>query len=211
MAGSEKDSLRTYRDKRDFRRTPEPPGDRGAGSQKKRIFVIQKHDASRLHYDLRLEIDGVLRSWAVPKGPSTDPRQKRLAVLTEDHPLDYADFEGVIPEDEYGGGTVLVWDAGRYRNLRTDDDGNEIPMAEAFDQGQIEVSLAGKKLRGGYALVHMKGRGEGQWLLVKMRDDEADARRNPTSTEPRSVLSGRTIEEIAAEEGPDQEEEEGGS
>ncbi len=123
--------LETYRSKRDFRRSGEPRGEGQRPKVKKDnnpIFVIQKHDASRLHYDFRLEVDGVLKSWALPKGPSTDPGEKRLAVHVEDHPLEYADFEGTIEEDEYGGGTVLVWDAGPYRNVKTDDDGNEMSM-----------------------------------------------------------------------------------
>jgi DNA ligase D-like protein (predicted 3'-phosphoesterase) len=163
--------------------------------------VIQEHDASSHHYDFRVEVEGTLASWAVPKGPSTDPREKRLAVRTEDHPLDYADFEGVIPDGEYGAGTVLVWDAGPYRNLSRDDDGEECPIDEALERGQAEVWLEGRKLRGGYALVHTELRGNPKnWLLVKMKDEGADARRNPTSTEPESVLSGRTLAEVAEEE-----------
>ena len=195
------DSLKEYFEKRDFRLTGEPKGgERGPSDQP--IFVIQKHDASSLHYDLRLEMDGVLKSWAVPKGPSTDPREKRLAVPTEDHPLEYADFEGVIPEGEYGAGAVMVWDAGRYRNLRAEkEDDDAASMEEALKQGKVEVWLEGEKLTGGYALVRT-GKGENaRWLLIKMRDDQADARRNPTSTEPKSVLSGRTLEEIAEQEG----------
>ncbi len=188
-------SLKTYRSKRDFRKTPEPPGGKKK-SGKKRIFVIQKHDASSLHYDFRLEVDGALVSWAVPKGPSTDPRERRLAVRTEDHPLDYAGFEGTIPEDEYGGGSVIVWDAGSYRNLKVGDDGAEVPMNKAIEDGHVTVSLSGKKLRGGYSLVRTgKGKKE-RWLLVKMDDEGADARRNPVSTEPRSVLSGKKVEEV---------------
>ena len=205
MASSD-DTIDTYSDKRDFRKTPEPSGDSSGDwdEDDNPIFVIQQHDASQMHFDFRIEIDGALASWAVPKGPSTDPSDKRLAVRTEDHPMDYADFEGVIPEDEYGAGTVLVWDAGPYRNLRTDDEGEELPMKDALNQGQVEVWLEGKKLKGGYALVHSKMGGDpDNWLLVKMDDDEADARRNPTSTEPESVLSGRTIEEVADEEGDD--------
>ncbi|HSN82833.1 MAG TPA: DNA polymerase ligase N-terminal domain-containing protein, partial [Polyangiales bacterium] len=161
------------------------------------IFVIQQHDASTMHYDFRIEVDGVLKSWAVPKGPSTDPSEKRLAVATEDHPLKYADFEGIIPEDEYGAGTVIVWDAGPYKNMTEDDDGNEIPIEKALKNGTAEIWLEGKKLRGGYALVHGKMRGKKKnWLLVKMKDDQADARRNPVSTEPKSVLSGRTLEQV---------------
>ena len=196
-----KKSLGEYRSKRDFHKTPEPPGDNGASAQRKRIFVIQKHDASKLHYDLRIEVDGVLMSWVVPKGPSTDPREKRLALPTEDHPLDYADFEGVIAEGEYGGGSVMVWDAGRYRNLKTDDDGNEIDMRQCVDGGHVEISLYGKKLRGGYALIRTDGKSEPEprWLLIKMKDDQADARRNPTSTENKSVLTNRTMKQIATE------------
>jgi DNA ligase D-like protein (predicted 3'-phosphoesterase) len=154
-----------------------------------------------MHFDLRLEVKGVLKSWAVPKGPSTDPSDKRLAVQTEDHPLTYADFEGVIPDDEYGGGTVLVWDAGPYKNITHDDDGNEIPMPDALDNGTVEVWIEGQKVRGGYALVHSKmGGDEKNWLLVKMDDEGADARRNPVNTEPCSVLSGKTLSEIAKAE-----------
>lgn len=196
--------LSTYRSKRDFRKSPEPSGsDGGRPRFRKRgnpMFVIQEHDASHHHYDFRLEVDGVLWSWALPKGPSTDPREKRLAVAVEDHPLDYADFEGIIPDGEYGAGTVVVWDAGPYRNLRQDDDGETIPMDAALEQGQVEVWLEGKKLRGGYALVHSRMRGKEQnWLLVKMKDEGADARRNPTSTQRESVLSGRTLAQVARE------------
>jgi len=192
-----KDPLTTYREKRDFSETHEPPGKKKKGGNKP-IFVIQKHDASRLHYDFRLEIDGVLVSWAVPKGPSTDPREKRLAVRTEDHPLDYADFEGTIPADEYGGGTVLVWDRGTYRNLKEEEsDREKISMAEALEAGHMAVWLEGGKLQGGYALTQVNYRGKDDWLLVKMKDGHADARRNPVSTQPESALTGLTIKEIA--------------
>lgn len=165
------------------------------------IFVIQKHDATNLHYDLRLEIDDTLKSWAVPKGPSTDPRDKRMAVPTEDHPIDYAWFEGTIPEGEYGGGTVMIWDRGKIKNLKTDDDGKEISLGDSYEMGTVEVELKGEKLKGGYALIKMKGGNlKGKWLLSKMKDDEADARRNPVSTEPDSVVSGRSLEEIEKEE-----------
>jgi DNA ligase D-like protein (predicted 3'-phosphoesterase) len=164
-------------------------------------FVIHKHDASRLHYDFRLEVDGVLKSWAVPKGPSTDPREKRLAIQVEDHRLDYGDFEGVIGEG-YGKGTVLIWDAGSYRNL--DDDQS---MAEAIDAGHIRVWLDGEKLTGGYTLQRTRRgsdrSGDGaQWLLIKRRDQEADARRNPESTQPDSVKTGRTMKQIAEQDAP---------
>lgn len=195
---AKKDSLKEYRKKRDFRRSSEPRGKRKK-SNKTPEFVIQRHDAINLHYDFRLEIGGVLKSWAVPKGLSTDPRDKRLAVLTEDHPLEYVDFEGVIPDGEYGAGTVLVWDKGTYQNLKQQDK-KKMSMQDAFQEGHITVRLKGKKLKGGYALTRFKKKKDKQWLLIKMDDDEADARRNPVSTQPESVLTGRTIEEIAEDE-----------
>lgn len=192
MAGP--DTLDEYREKRNFSRTPEPPGERAAASRP--IFVIQKHRATTLHYDFRLEADGVLKSWAVPKGPSMNPKEKRLAVPTEDHPLDYADFEGVIPEGSYGAGTVLVWDRGTYRNL-TEKEGKGIEVAEAVRRGHVSFWLEGEKVRGGYALTRFRtGKGEA-WLLVKMDDAETDPGKNPVAAEPRSVISGRTLEEIA--------------
>ncbi len=201
-----------YERKRDFRRTPEPKGDEVEfdWADERPIFVIQKHDASTLHYDFRIEVDGVLKSWAVPKGPSTDPREKRLAMPTEDHPLAYADFEGTIPEGEYGGGTVLIWDRGPYRNLKEierDEDDDEEPMsvAEQIEDGHVTIWLEGEKISGGYALIRTGGGDDERWLLIKMKDDRADARRNPTSTEPRSVKTGRTIEEIAQEGGESDE------
>jgi DNA ligase D-like protein (predicted 3'-phosphoesterase) len=195
--------LKRYRDKRDFTRSPEPSGKKRGKRGKSPIFVIQKHDASRLHYDFRLEVGGVLKSWAVPKGPSTDPGVKRLAVQTEDHPFDYADFEGTIPQEEYGGGTVLVWDAGTYRNLKTDDRGQApAGMLQALKQGHVAIWLEGKKLSGGYSLTRFREeRGKAQWLLVKMDDEAADRRRNPVSTQQRSVISGRTIAGVAREAG----------
>lgn len=186
------DKLGGYRKKRNFGKTDEPE----SGSDRKCRFVVQKHDASRLHYDFRLAVDGVLKSWAVPKGPSTDPSEKRLAIEVEDHPLDYAMFEGIIPEGEYGTGPVMVWDHGSYRNLRADkEDGMD--MATSLNDGLVEVELNGDKLRGGYALKRIEGGTKPQWLLIKMDDDDADARRNPVSTEPDSVKSGRSIREIA--------------
>lgn len=193
---TKKDPLAKYREKRDFKKTSEPEGKKKSGKKKKNIFVIQKHDASNLHYDLRLEVDGVLKSWAVPKGPSTDPKEKRMAVPTEDHPLDYADFEGVIPEGEYGAGTVMVWDIGPYKNLRETKDDEPKTMKESLSEGKVEVWLEGNKITGGYVLVRTgKGKNE-RWLLIKMKDDEADARRNPVSSEPKSAISGKTLEEI---------------
>jgi DNA ligase D-like protein (predicted 3'-phosphoesterase) len=166
-------------------------------SKRSKLFVIQKHAASTLHYDFRLEVGRVLRSWAVPKGPSTNPRDKRLAMAVEDHSLGYARFEGVI-ESGYGAGTVIVWDIGTYENL-TEHDGRRVPMARALKDGHAVIELHGEKLRGGYAITRVGGAGSRErWILVKTRDSEADARRNPVSTQPESALTGRTIEEVAA-------------
>jgi DNA ligase D-like protein (predicted 3'-phosphoesterase) len=145
-------------------------------------------------------VGGVLKSWAVPKGPSTDPSEKRFAIRTEDHPLEYADFEGVIPEGEYGAGTVLVWDTGRYRNLRARKGPRSRSMERSVKEGLIEVWLEGEKLSGGYALKRTAGGSKPRWLLIKMDDGEADARRRPTHTEPASVSSGRDLAQIAAQE-----------
>jgi DNA ligase D-like protein (predicted 3'-phosphoesterase) len=190
------DTLKEYQGKRDFSKTPEPRGASGT-SGKRPVFTIQQHKASSMHWDFRLEVDGVLASWAVPKGPSTDPGDKRLAVRTEDHPLDYARFEGVIPKDQYGGGAVIVWDYGEYEN-QSEKDGESLSVARALDTGHVSVRLHGQKLSGGYSLIHTKMRGDAKnWLLVKEKDDGADARRNPTSTEPKSVISGLTVQEMA--------------
>ncbi|MFP4345159.1 MAG: DNA polymerase ligase N-terminal domain-containing protein [Anaerolineales bacterium] len=195
------DSLKEYREKRDFERTREPAGGEREAAEKP-LFVIQKHDASNLHYDFRLEVEGVLKSWAVPKGPSTDPGEKRLALPTEDHPLDYVDFEAVIPEDEYGGGTVIVWDQGPYRNLRAEkaDDEERLSMEESIEDGKVEVWLEGEKLQGGYALIRTGGGDDARWLLIKMKDEHADPDRDVLEEEPDSVLSGRSLEEVTEEE-----------
>ena len=170
------------------------------GATPRPLYVIQKHQATSLHYDLRLEVDGVLKSWAVPKGPSTDPREKRLATRTEDHPLEYAHFEGAIPEGEYGAGTVIVWDAGSYENL-TERDGEPVSMEDGLEAGHLKVWLEGEKLTGAYALTQTKMRGDdSNWLLLKLDDEGADRRRNPTRTEPRSVRSGRTNADIRTQE-----------
>ena len=199
MAKKKADGLDRYRGKRDFGRTPEPAGGRRRGRGRSR-FVVHKHDATSLHYDFRLEAGGVLKSWAVPKGPSTNPKEKRLAMPTEDHPLDYVDFEGNIPEGEYGAGPVIVWDAGTYRN-QTEKDGEPVPVERAVDGGHVSVWLEGDKLTGGYALTRIgTGRRE-RWLLVKQDDERADARRKPEKSQPESVRSGRTIEEVAEAEG----------
>ena len=165
------------------------------------IFVIQKHDATNLHYDFRLEIDGTLKSWSVPKGPSTDPSVKRMAIPTEDHPIAYAEFEGTIPQGEYGGGTVMIWDFGTIESNKKDENGEIISLSESYKNGSIEVVLHGQKLKGGYNLVEMKGgKMQGNWLLLKQDDAGADARRNPVSTQAESALTGRSLEEIAEEE-----------
>lgn len=181
------------RQQRHLYASPEP-GARETSSPQS-TFVVQKHDASSLHYDFRLEVDGVLKSWAVPKGPSTDPADKRLALPTEDHPLSYAEFEGVIPEGQPGAGTVLVWDRGLYRNLQSDKD-PPLSMTQSLRDGHVEVWLEGEKISGGYALVRTDEGEDERWLLIKMDDDRADRRRKPTSTEPESVLTGRTLEDI---------------
>jgi DNA ligase D-like protein (predicted 3'-phosphoesterase) len=205
IAVSGPEALERYLEKRDFSRSPEPPGTDEVGpNDPKNLFVIHKHDASNLHYDFRIRVGETLKSWAVPKGFSTDPSEKRLALPTEDHPLAYAEFEGVIPEEEYGGGTTLVWDAGLYRNLKVGDDGDEVPLGDQIDGGHLTIWLKGEKLVGGYALTRTSSDDdEERWILVKMDDEGADARRNPVSTEPTSVLSGRTLEEVRQEE-PDQ-------
>jgi len=198
-------SLRDYEDIRDLDRTPEPGGEAEQDLERP-IFVIQEHDASTHHWDLRLEIEGVLKSWSIPRGPVPDPSEKRWAIPTEDHPLAYAEFEGVIPEDEYGGGAVIIWDRGTWSGLKDDEDGNEVPLADQLDDGHSVFRLHGDKLTGGWALQRFESdEDEPRWLLVKMDDDAADARRNPVSTEPRSVVSGRTVDEVAREEAPAEE------
>jgi DNA ligase D-like protein (predicted 3'-phosphoesterase) len=152
-------------------------------------FVIQQHAARTLHYDFRLEAGGALKSWAVPKGLSTDPREKRLAVQVEDHQIGYADFEGAIGSG-YGAGRVIVWDRGTWRSLT---DG---PVEEALERGHLSFWLEGEKLRGGWTLHRTRGGAKPQWLVIKRRDEGADARRDPVSTQPESVLSGRTLDEI---------------
>ena len=208
-ASSSKRSLSEYERKRDFSKTAEPSGRKRAGAKKGSKprrkhprFTIQKHSATSLHYDLRLEVDGVLASWAVPKGPSLDPRDKRLAMRTEDHPMDYLEFEGVIPKGEYGGGPVIVWDRGVFQNISETRSGEPMKLSEAIEKGDVKFVLLGEKVKGAYALVRTSKPGEReQWLLIKKRDEGADARRRPTSSQPESVLTGRTIEQVLKEEG----------
>jgi DNA ligase D-like protein (predicted 3'-phosphoesterase) len=162
------------------------------------IFVIQQHQARNLHYDLRLEVDGVLVSWAVPRGPSVDPRVKRLAVRVPDHGLEHAQFEGRTGS---GRGAVLMWDTGAYRNIRFDAVGSLMPMPLSLREGTVEVWLTGQKLHGGYTLVRLRTQEPREnWLLIKKQDAGADAGRDPVSDEPRSVLSGRSLDEIAPAE-----------
>lgn len=186
--------LNEYRRNRRFGRSPEPRGRqprwprRGLNGPR---FVIQHHASRSDHYDLRLEIDGVLVSWAIPRGPSTNPKDWRMARRTEDHPLEDSTFEGVIPEGEYGAGRVIVWDHGTYAN-KTDHE-----MAKCLGRGHLSFRLHGKKLRGGYALTRIREGEDETWLLLKRRDDEADARRNPVRRQPESTLSGRTLDELS--------------
>jgi bifunctional non-homologous end joining protein LigD len=194
--------LDEYRQKRKFEISPEPAGssDLSAPRKAQRIYVIQKHRATQLHYDFRLEFDGVLMSWAVPKGPSPDPSVKRLAMQVEDHPVEYANFEGVIPGGEYGGGTVMVWDNGEWEPEVED-------VAAALKKGDLKFTLHGKKLRGSWVLVRTRGFGskaDKSWLLIKHRDKFISTK-DVEEEEPRSVLSGRLLADIAREGGGDVE------
>jgi len=194
MDGS--DPLKRYRERRELERSPEPPGEvvEGGGEP---VFVVQKHAASTLHYDLRLESGGVLKSWAVPKGPSMDPKVKRLAVPTEDHPMGYAGFEGVIPEGHYGAGAVIVWDRGTFTNLKEDKG-----FAESLEEGHAAFRLDGVKLRGGFALLRTGEGSKPRWLLFKMKDGEARSGSDIAEEEPGSALTGRSLDQVAAEEKP---------
>ena len=186
--------LAEYNRKRDFSRTREPEGTVPARKATALQFVIQKHAASHLHYDLRLELDGVMKSWAVPKGPSLDPAVRRLAMEVEDHPISYNDFEGTIPAGEYGGGTVMLWDRGTYT---AEDGGGAESLRRGYEQGDLKITFAGKRLRGSWVLVRMKRPGRPQWLLIKHRDDEADAGRDLTAEYTTSVVSRRSMDSIA--------------
>jgi bifunctional non-homologous end joining protein LigD len=199
--------LTEYKKKRRFNVTPEPSGDEKKGAKKTAAkrpkplrYVIQKHRATALHYDFRLEWNGVLLSWAVPKGPSLDPSVKRMAMPTEDHPIEYAKFEGIIPEGEYGGGTVMVWDNGTWTPESPDVDA-------AMKKGDLKFTLHGKKLQGSWVLVRLRPRGgesRAGWLLIKHRDEYASTR-DIAEEEPRSVVSDRILIEIARDEGGDME------
>src|SRR5947199_454814 len=183
--------LEEYAKKRHFEKTPEPPPSKPKSKSSSKYFCVQRHDATRLHYDFRLEIDGVLKSWAVPKGPTLDPTIKRLAAHVEDHPVAYGDFEGNIPEGNYGAGSVMVWEAGTFELV------GDLPGVKQIEKGDLKFRLHGEKLAGEFALVHMKGRGKGNdWLLIKKRDAAAvpgwEVEDHATS-----ILSGRTQQEIA--------------
>ncbi len=167
-------SLAKYKTKRKFNATPEPDGKQEKGAGKELIFVIQRHKASRLHYDFRLEMDGVLKSWAVPKGPSLNPADKRLAMMVEDHPYDYKDFKGIIPEGNYGAGIVEIWDKGTYTPLEIEDPKTyEKKLLSELKEGSIKINMKGQKLKGEFALVKLKGKEENSWLLIKHRDKYA--------------------------------------
>ena len=191
-----RDLLAEYKAKRDFAKTPEPKAKpkRGGGNS----FVIQKHAARRTHFDFRLEHDGVLKSWAVTRGPSLDPGQKRLAVMTEDHPLEYGGFEGVIPKGEYGGGPVMIWDEGTWEPIGDPDEG--------LAKGDLKFKLHGHRLKGDFVLVRMKprkeDRGRQNWLLIKKRDEYAAEGDEPTETFDTSVRSGRTMDQIQSGDVP---------
>jgi bifunctional non-homologous end joining protein LigD len=191
--------LKEYRKKRRFDVTPEPPGkeEPPARRGKKLAFVVQKHRATALHYDFRLEWNGVMLSWAVPKGPSLNPADKRMAMQVEDHPIEYNKFEGIIPEGEYGGGTVMIWDSGTWTP--------EVPDVDAaLKKGDLKFTLAGKKLHGSWVLVRIRAREGGRppWLLIKHRDEFA-SQEDIAEKEPRSVVSKRILAEIARDEGGD--------
>jgi bifunctional non-homologous end joining protein LigD len=187
--------LAEYNAKRDFSRTREPAGVVPRSKGKALHFVVQKHEASHLHYDFRLELDGVMKSWAVPKGPSYDPGVRRLAMEVEDHPISYNTFEGTIPSGEYGGGTVMLWDRGTYE---PEDGGGVESLRRGYEKGDLKIVLHGKRLQGGWVLVRMKRPGRPQWLLIKHRDEHADPDRDITAEAVTSVVTKRSMEQIAS-------------
>ena len=201
-------SLSLYKKKRSFKKTPEPEGKKRSSSKSRLRFVVQKHDATQLHYDFRLEMEGVLKSWAVPKGPSLNPDDKRLAMMVEDHPYDYRTFEGTIPEGNYGAGTVMVWDEGTYEALGFDNesvqDQEKMLLAE-LKKGDVKIVLHGEKLRGAFGLVKMhkggpgKDRGDNAWLLIKKKDEKAS--RIDITKKDKSVKTNRSLDQIAKDAG----------
>ncbi len=188
--------LKEYKEKRDFKKTSEPEAKKPLKASGKLKFVVQKHAASHLHYDFRLEVGGVLKSWAVPKGPSMNPADKRLAIQVEDHPFDYRTFEGIIPAGNYGAGTVMVWDEGTYSPLNaTTKKECEKVMEEELKKGSVHIILEGTKLKGEFALVHFHGKEENQWLLMKIKDDFAIS--EDITDFDTSVKSNKAMDEIA--------------
>ena len=183
-------SLTTYKKKRSFTDTPEPEGAKKQGAPKELSFVIQRHKASRLHYDFRLEMEGVLKSWAIPKGPSMNPGDKRLAMMVEDHPYDYKDFTGIIPEGNYGAGIVEIWDKGTFTGVNPEHENiNEKQLLKSLKDGNLKFALKGKKLKGEFALVKLKNSEDNSWLLIKHRDkyatdDEYDSEELTPKTSP---------------------------
>ena len=203
------DRLEEYHEKRDFSKTEEPAGDPAAAAHCSALaFVIQKHAASSLHFDLRLELDGVMKSWAVPKGPSLDPSVKRLAMQVEDHPIEYNTFEGTIPQGEYGGGTVMLWDRGTYgpdrdAGARTADDRSDVQiLRDGYERGELKFMLYGERLHGSWVLVRTRlkrgaSAAKPQWLLIKHRDAYAMPGSDIVATDETSVTTGRTMQAIA--------------
>ena len=197
-------SLSEYRRKRDFGRTSEPAGDIPSADAGPLAFVIQMHDATNLHFDLRLELDGVMKSWAVPRGMTFDPATKRLAMEVEDHPIEYNHFEGTIPKGEYGGGTVMVWDRGRYfPDEATPGEDHQIALRREFAKGKLSITFVGERMHGSFALVRTEAGDKPKWLLIKHRDRWVRPGVDPADTFPTSVVTGRTLEEIAAEDATD--------
>jgi bifunctional non-homologous end joining protein LigD len=189
-------ALASYKAKRDFTKTSEPAGGSARSKARQLEFVIQKHAASHLHFDLRLELDGVMKSWAVPKGPHYDPKVRRLAMQVEDHPIEYNQFEGTIPKGEYGGGTVMIWDRGTYG---AEDGGDEDTIRSGYDRGDLKIVMHGTRMLGGWVLVRTRRdeRGRAQWLLIKHRDAFASADLDVVADANTSIVTGRTMEEIA--------------
>lgn len=185
-------SLNKYIQKRNFTSTNEPKAEI-VKTRSELIFVVQKHAASHLHYDFRLEMEGVLKSWAIPKGPSMNPIDKRLAIMVEDHPYSYKDFEGIIPEGNYGAGKVIVWDSGSY-TLTQNTENIEKTFNEGLEKGHLAFILKGKKLKGEFALVKLKGKQENAWLLIKKNDDFAE--NDDVLLQDRSVISNQTLEDL---------------
>jgi len=199
-------SLTLYKKKRSFEETPEPKGTKKSSGRTLK-FVVQKHDATSLHYDFRLEMEGVLKSWAVPKGPSLNPQDKRLAMMVEDHPFEYRTFEGTIPAGNYGAGTVMVWDEGTYTAMGFEEEPikkQEKILLEEMKKGDVKIVLYGEKLKGAFALVKIKGRGENAWLLIKKQD--AAATDKDVTKKDRSVKTKRTLTQIAKDAGGDPKE-----